>query len=73
MKMSASGATFVSWATRVTRCSNPTFNRVVNRLWENPALQKDVLAVLTGVTRLIQSRGGCESAAEYYAALVMRI
>ncbi|KAL5110238.1 RRP12-like protein [Taenia crassiceps] len=69
--MSASGETFVSWATRVTRCSNPTFNRVVNRLWENPALQKDVLAVLTGVTRLIQSRGGGESAAEYYAALLL--
>ncbi|KAL5971251.1 RRP12-like protein [Taenia solium] len=69
--MSVSGETFVSWATRVTRCSNPTFNRVVNRLWANPALQKDVLSVLTGVTKLIQSRGGCESAAEYYSALLL--
>ncbi|CDS39715.1 rrp12 protein [Echinococcus multilocularis] len=69
--MSVTGETFASWATRVTGCSNPTFNRVVNRLWENPSLQKDVLAVLTGVTKLIQSRGGCESAAEYYAALLL--
>ncbi|VDM30765.1 unnamed protein product [Hydatigera taeniaeformis] len=69
--MSASGETFASWATRVTRCSNPTFYRVVNRLWDNPALQKDVLAVLTGVTKLIHSRGGRESAAEYYAALLL--
>ncbi|EUB56433.1 RRP12-like protein [Echinococcus granulosus] len=69
--MSVTGETFASWATRVTGCSNPTFNRVINRLWENPSLQKDVLAVLTGVTKLIQSRGGCESAAEYYAALLL--
>uniref|UniRef100_A0A5K3FL93 NUC173 domain-containing protein n=2 Tax=Mesocestoides corti TaxID=53468 RepID=A0A5K3FL93_MESCO len=68
--MSVSGETFASWATHVTRCSNPTFNRVLNRLWSNPQLQKNVLAVLTGVTKLIQSRGGTESAAEYYAALL---
>ena len=65
-----SAESFASWATHVTRCSNPTFNRVVNRLWENPSLQKDVLAVLSGITKLIHSRGGSESAAEYYAALV---
>ncbi|VDD76772.1 unnamed protein product [Mesocestoides corti] len=69
--MSVSGETFASWATHVTRCSNPTFNRVLNRLWSNPQLQKNVLAVLTGVTKLIQSRGGTESAAEYYAALLL--
>ncbi len=69
--MSGSGETFASWATHVTKCSNPTFNKVINRLWRNPQLQKDVLAVLTGVTKLLQSRGGTESAAEYYAALVI--
>ena len=71
--MSVSGETFASWATHVTRCSNPTFNRVINRLWNNPALQKDVLAVLSGITKLIQSRGGNESGAEYYAALVINV
>ena len=68
--MSVSGETFASWATHVTRCNNPAFNRVVNRLWANPSLQKDVLAVLSGITKLIQSHGGSESSAEYYAALV---
>ncbi len=69
--MSESGETFASWATHITRCSNPTFNRVINRLWSNPQLQKDALAVLSGITKLIQSRGGEESATEYYATLVM--
>lgn len=68
--MSDSAETFASWATHVTKCSNPTFSRVINRLWHNPPLQKDVLVVLCGITKLIQSRGGTESVAEYYAAIV---
>uniref|UniRef100_A0A0X3PBW6 Uncharacterized protein n=1 Tax=Schistocephalus solidus TaxID=70667 RepID=A0A0X3PBW6_SCHSO len=68
--MCSSVDTFASWATRVTNCSNPTFDIVINRLWSNPNMQKDVLAVLAGVTKLIQSRNGTESAAEYYAALL---
>lgn len=68
--MSISGETFASWATHVTRCSNPTFNRVVDRLWPNPSLQKNVLAVLSGITKTIQDRNGKESGSEYYAVLV---
>lgn len=68
--MSISCGTFASWATHVTRCSNPTFNCVVNRLWSNPSLQKDVLAVLAGITKTIQDRDGKQSGAEYYAVLV---
>ncbi|KAF8569149.1 hypothetical protein P879_03470 [Paragonimus westermani] len=68
---SRSSLSFVSWATNVTKCSNPTFEKVVSRAWNNPELQKDVLAVLTGVTKLIHDKGGAESAAEYYAALLL--
>ncbi|KAF7235351.1 hypothetical protein EG68_11270 [Paragonimus skrjabini miyazakii] len=65
-----SSLSFVSWATNVTKCSNPAFEKVISRVWNNPELQKDVLAVLTGVTKLIHDKGGTESAAEYYATLV---
>ncbi|VUZ52805.1 unnamed protein product, partial [Hymenolepis diminuta] len=68
--MSVSGETFASWATHVTRCSNPTFNRVVDRLWSNPSLQKSVLAVLSGITKTIQDQNGKESGSEYYAVLL---
>ncbi|KAF6779151.1 hypothetical protein AHF37_05139 [Paragonimus kellicotti] len=46
------------------------FEKVISRAWSNPELQKDVLSVLTGVTKLIHDKGGTESAAEYYATLV---
>ncbi|VDO05494.1 unnamed protein product [Rodentolepis nana] len=68
--MSTSCETFASWATHITRCSNPTFNSVVDRLWSNPSLQKDVLAVLSGITKTIQDRNGKESGPEYFAILL---
>lgn len=68
--MSVSGETFASWATHVTKCSNPTFKRVIDRIWQNPLLQKDVLAVLSGITKTIHDRNGKESGPEYYAILV---
>ncbi|KAF5397267.1 hypothetical protein PHET_09680 [Paragonimus heterotremus] len=65
-----SSLSFVSWASNITKCSNPAFEKVISRVWSNPELQKDVLAVLTGVTKSIHDKGGTESAAEYYATLV---
>ncbi|KER28200.1 hypothetical protein T265_13640 [Opisthorchis viverrini] len=65
-----SPVSFLSWATNVTKCSNPAFDTVLSRSWTDMGRQQDVLTVLTGITKLIHDKGGTESAAEYYAALL---
>ncbi|TGZ75032.1 hypothetical protein CRM22_000613 [Opisthorchis felineus] len=65
-----STVSFLSWATNVTKCSNPAFDTVLSRSWTDVGRQQDVLTVLTGITKLIHDKGGTESAAEYYAALL---
>ncbi|GAA53697.1 ribosomal RNA-processing protein 12 [Clonorchis sinensis] len=65
-----SAVSFLSWATNVTKCSNPAFDTVLSRSWTDSGRQQDVLTVLTGITKLIHDKGGTESAAEYYAALL---
>ncbi|CAH8492153.1 unnamed protein product [Dicrocoelium dendriticum] len=63
-------ATFASWATDVTKCTNPTFDKVLTSNWSNFKAQQDVLTVLRAITKVIQDRGGSESSTEYYASLL---
>ncbi|VEL13667.1 unnamed protein product [Protopolystoma xenopodis] len=68
--LSKSNATFASSLSRITSCSNPAFDKVIKRAWSDPEMQKEVLTVLSALTKIIHERGGKESAVEYYALLL---
>ncbi|CAH8538769.1 unnamed protein product [Schistosoma intercalatum] len=73
MASAISDASFVSWASAATECTNPTFQTALNRPWPNTSMHRDVLSVLAAVTKTIKDNGGKESPTEYYAALLTLI
>ncbi|CAH8846438.1 unnamed protein product [Trichobilharzia szidati] len=73
MPSTVSVASFSSWASNATKCTNPAFSNALNRAWSNVSMQKDVLSVLAAVTKTIKDNGGKESPAEYYAVLLTLI
>jgi len=68
--MASSGATFKTWATGFTNCTNASFDKVLLRANGDSAMQKEILAVLAAVTDVIKTNGGKESETEYFAALL---
>lgn len=63
-------ASFESWASNWSDCTNATFNKVHKYWRSNSAMHKEVLAVLAAVTEVIKSNNGNENETEYFAALM---
>ena len=59
-----------TFATNYSNCSNISFSRFLNHFQSKSLLHKEMLAVLSAVTEIIQQHGGNESSTEYFAALM---
>ena len=70
MSQTSSGATFKTWATGFTNCTNTSFNKVLLYSNGDSAMRKEILAVLAAVTDVIKTNDGKESETEYFAALL---
>lgn len=70
MSQTSSGATFKTWATGFTNCTNASFNKVLLYSNGDSAMRKEILAVLAAVTDVIKTNDGKESETEYFAALL---
>ncbi|CBY09362.1 unnamed protein product [Oikopleura dioica] len=70
LKSEISGASFRTFVSGVTDCTNMTFNRVKAHWEKNPEKHKEVVAVLAAITEVIREKGlKDESEAAYFAVL----
>ncbi|XP_014485127.1 PREDICTED: RRP12-like protein isoform X2 [Dinoponera quadriceps] len=68
--MGTSVKTFDTFASSYSNCSNLSFSRFLEHFQSNSILHKEMLAVLSAVTDVIQQNGGAQTSTEYFAALM---
>lgn len=59
-----------TFASSYSNCSNISFNRFLSHFQSSSILHKEMLAMLSAVTEIIQQKGGSETSTEYFAALM---
>uniref|UniRef100_A0A1B6DDY2 Uncharacterized protein n=1 Tax=Clastoptera arizonana TaxID=38151 RepID=A0A1B6DDY2_9HEMI len=59
-----------TFASDWSRCSNLSFNKLINNFRSDSALHKDMLAVLASTTEVIENQGGSGTNTEYYGAFI---
>lgn len=65
--------TFQTFASNYSACSNMSFKKLMSGFRASSDLHKEMLAILTALTEIIQEKGGSQSSTEYFILLMETI
>lgn len=62
--------TFQTFASNYSACSNMSFKKLMSGFRASSDLHKEMLAILTALTEIIQEKGGSQTSTEYFILLM---